>query len=357
MNRAKKRIPEMPHSIDAVARVLEVDKEIIVTWVLDGSIRACINYRTEYVNHLTYSVAVLGDVTSVIKQYKSFLNDESTVNCPLSKLLSTPLSKISIYSSSVAIVEKDSCISFSADLKGLWHINELIGVEELYDNTANDSLTYVNIVPYIPDAIYNSDVNEGMPNYLLGFGVEISFDDICISYEDILRVENYLLGKSELIALDAAKPCELSSQHQFDFTPTEQLSMAFVQLIISNPLLGSKFIENPHSSLKQIEYKLRDSKIEQLNSNDSTFSKSIVEGKNLLNPSNISMSKTSKMKPRKPYINKCKMLMQLIKIHPLIQFESIDEIDRVYEVINKILSEQSMSEFKITKEVFKYVFK
>jgi len=353
MNSNKKRIPNIPLSIDGAAKALDIDREYILTWLLDGSIRACINYRTYFSDSLTYSVAVLSDYTNIMEEFKKYRDDEFSRDCPLSSLLSTVHSTISINAYSVPLKTNDNGTSFSADLKGLWHINELTDVEELYDNMINDNPAYVNIIPYIPDSIYNSGVNDEMADYILGFNVEVSFDDICISYEDILRIECYLSGGTDLLALDTSTPC--SEQYCSDFTPTEQLSMAFIQLILSNPNLGSTFIEKPTSSLRLIEDVLEKGGHGQLNSTTNTFREAITEGKSLLKSSNTRKWKINKLRPRNPYINKCKTLIQLIKAHPLIMFKDIDDVEKYYDAINQMLRMQNMGEFKVNKDVFQYV--
>ena len=342
----------MPLSIAGVAKALDIDREIILTWVLDGSIRACINYRTCFSDSLTYSVAVLSNYTNIIEEFKKYRNDELSINCPLSLLLSTAHSTILINAHSVSLITNDNSTSFSADLKGLWHINELTDVEALYDNMNNDNPTYVNIVPYIPDSIYNSGVDDEISDYILGFSVEASFDDIYISYEDILRIERYLIGSSDLLTLDASKPC--GEEYCSDFTPTEQLSMAFIQLILSNPNLGSEFIEQPSSSLRLIESVLKREDNGQLNSTNNTFREAIAEGKYLLKSSSTRNQKINKVKPRNPYVNKCKTLIQLVEMHPLIMFKNIDDIEKYYDAINQMLCMQHMAEFKVNKDVFQY---
>lgn len=343
----KLRIPKMPHSIDNAAKTLGIDKDNIITWILDGSIRACINYRTFYSDFLTYSVAVLSDYTNTIEDYKQYRNDEFATDCPLSNLLSTTHSTMLIHTYSVPLKSNDNCVPFSADLKGLWHIKDLEDVKALYDNP-----TYVTLVPYLPYSIYNSDINDEMTDYILGFSIKASFDDIYISYEDVLRLEGYYYGNSDLLTLDASKPCD--EKEYLGFTPTEQISMAFIQLILSNPNLGSEYIEHPTSSLRLIEYELKGENNRQLNSTDNTFRQAITEGKYLLEASIIPKRPNNKVKPRKPYLNKCKTLIQLIEIHPLITFKSIDDIEKSYGAINQMLCVQGMSEFKVNKDTFQY---
>ena len=337
MIRNKKRISNMPHSIDSAAKALDLDRDNIITLLLDGSIRACINYRTEFSHSLTIGVVFLRDYIDVIGQYKAYLNDENSLNCPLSKLLSTPHSTISNAHSLPHNVTYNS-IPLSADLKGLWHIGELSLVAELYENRFGYTPTLVAIIPYISDSIYNSDINEKMDNFVECFFVEASFDDIYISYDDIKRIDTSLNSNKELekIVLVRGNICLGPI-----FRPIEQLAMAFVQLIESDENLGERYIETPHSSLQRIENVRKRNKQPQLEIDNRSFCNLILTGKKLLksNP-NLdfrSLKKpvidNNKKKPRSLSEINSKTFMQLISSHSFFSPQTIENFDDAYELI------------------------
>jgi len=335
MNSNKKRMPNIPLSIDGAAKALDIDREYILTWLLDGSIRACINYRTYFSDSLTYSVAVLSDYTNIMEEFKRYRDDEFSRDCPLSSLLSTVHSTISINAYSVPLKTNDNGTSFSADLKGLWHINELTDVEELYDNMINDNSAYVNIIPYIPDSIYNSGVNGGIADYILGFNVEVSFDDLCISYEDIRRIDEYLSSKGELGKVNSPKQAI-----EPKFTSIQQLAMVFIQLIESDSTLGSRTIKIPHSSLEFIERIRSRNNYPPLAIDSRAFGDLISLGKRLFDPKQREtevMANGSK-KPKKLTKKNSETLLKLIESHPLFSSETIDDPTYIYEIINNELN-------------------
>lgn len=284
----KLRIPKMPHSIDSAANVLGVDKDNLITWILDGSIRACINYRTFYSDSLTYTAAVINSTPKIKEEYKIFLNDADKVDCPLSGLLSTPYSIVSINPHSVSVDKQGSEISFSADLKGLWHISCLDDLAELYDGLSGGKIP-VMIVPYIANDIYSSYINEEMDDFITGFEIDISFNEICISYEDLLRIFNYLNHDNELKNLNNEFLCEDVIKARKIFPPSETANMILVQVLQAYCPFYQDLLDEPRGALAKLEKdfikKAQEDKFRTLTPpriSESTLSRMIIKGKEVL---------------------------------------------------------------------------
>jgi len=284
---SKLRIPNIPQSIDATAKILKTHKENVVSWLLDGTIRACINYRTTFSDDLTYTVGVINSDINVIEKYKEFLNDE-TLNCPLSHAFSTLHSTISINPYSVPSKITDNVIPFSADLKGLWHISNLEDVASLY--TEADSIKIeVNILPYIPDAIYDSYVNEEVDDYINGFVVEALFNDIFISYEDIVRLDNYLNHCTELFKLKDKVLIDNNIKTKKNYPPTDVANMTLVQVLQAYCPFYEELLKEPRGALARLEKdfisKKNDPSFKNLSLpriSESTLARMIIKGKEKL---------------------------------------------------------------------------
>ncbi|MCG6202754.1 hypothetical protein [Psychromonas antarctica] len=237
---------------------------------------------------MTYTVATINSDINIKEKYEQFLKNTDATDCPLSSLFSTQHSTMSINAYSVSLNTKDNLIPFSADLKGLWHINDLAEVANLYD-APNGIKKYITVVPYIPNAIYDSYKNGEMDDYITGFEVETSFDDISISYEDIIRFDNYLNHKKELSNLDGDSSIHNEIETKKNYPPSEQASMILVQVLQAYCPFYEELLKEPRGALARLESDFKSKKKKEAFKNlayprisESTLARMIKKGKEKL---------------------------------------------------------------------------
>jgi hypothetical protein len=266
----QRRIPEVPHPLTAAAKALNIEKELLINWLLGGEIRACVNFLDYYpCNESATTAFTAGDI-DLKEVYDRFLevdiqptnpngadtgysNKKDITKCPLSSLFSTPHSSILI--NRFRIYEGGDSAQIDGYLKGLWQIDTLEAINDIFNNP-NDNYFLINIVPYIPECLYQSQVNKAQGSYIDGFPVAINMDEICISYDDMRRLHAYLYNNEMLLNLDDESKI-LQRVERIPLrkarTPSKQMNMVVHQLITADPALGPSVLSTPYKALERID--------------------------------------------------------------------------------------------------------
>ena len=293
----QRRIPEVPRPLPAAAKALDIEEKFLLQWLFDGEIRACVNFLDYYTCNYSATTAFTPKDVNLKEVYESFLeidtqpinqnetatdsysNEEDIIKCPLSNLFSTQHSSILV--DKCRIHENGDSADIDADLKGLWQIDTTEAIKYIFNNP-NDDYFLINVVPYIPENLYQSHVNKTQSSYIDGFPVAINLDEICISYDDMKRLYAYLYEGKELTKLDGTKTTTERVSTKKQRSPSIQASTLLVQVLNAYCPFAKELLNQPCAALERLEKDFAKRGINPPELSYKTLSRIITTGKRYL---------------------------------------------------------------------------
>ena len=297
----RKKFPVQYYSLPAAAKELNIEKEYLIQWIMEGKIRACLAFYGEEAYGLTSGVVSKEcDLTTADEKFQNqnlftdlndyyldYVNEPDLDLCVLNKIFSTEHSKMLIQWSYYDIKHDSEglrAMTFEAYLRGLWQIKTREkAIEILNDKDGNeDKKNEISVVPYVKDSFYSAKKMEGNSGILMGFTIDAKAKDICISRDDMERLDLYLYKKDLLITPDGeSKILETSTTNRKPRNPSKQMNMVVRQLVEADSSLGPKVCSQPYKALEIID-KIRASQGHApLSIENNTFGDALKIGKEL----------------------------------------------------------------------------
>lgn len=256
-----KCFPLLAYSLDEAKEELNVDVKKLISWILDGKVRANVELYGYQCQSLTAVFA--NKETNLENAYKLFYKgggeflakrsdnrySNSSHQKELSHIFSTVSSKIVVRSFHL---NDDKCSGqLDGYLNGLWQLN---CTEELKDFLQYPGMRneLISVVPYITEGLYKNVVAKNDSNYIGGFLINLSYDDLSISKDDMARIWDHLKNKSSLDSLqDIDFKYENINTSKYDRKNLTQQAKQVIGAIIE--LVDPELNETPSTASEKIE--------------------------------------------------------------------------------------------------------